>query len=84
VRAVNDALLELGRDLIQINYTRHGMFRNEPAVPIAPLPDIQPAVALADADDHLRNVLITHVRRGLNRVAWAFESAAKAAERASA
>lgn len=84
VRAVNDALLELGRDLIQINYTRHGMFRNEPAVPIAPLPDIQPAVALADADDHLRNVLITHVRRGLNRVAWAFESAARAAERASA
>ncbi len=81
VRALNDALLELGRNLVQINFTRHGMFRNEPAVPIPPLPDIEPALALPSAEGHERNVLITHVRRGVNRVAWAFESAAKAARR---
>ena len=82
VRALNDALLELGRNLVQINFTRHGMFRNEPAVPIPPLPDIEPALALPGTEGHERNVLITHVRRGVNRVAWAFESATKAALRA--
>jgi hypothetical protein len=82
VRAVNDAILELGRILIPINYTRHGRFRNEPAVPIPPLPDIAPALELGAAQGHQKGVLRTHVVRGLNRVAWAFESAAKVAEAA--
>ena len=77
VRAVNDTLLELGRILIPINFTRNGQFRNEPAVPIPPLPDIAPALDLPSATGHHRNVLRTHVRRGVNRVAWAFERAAK-------
>lgn len=80
-RPINDAILELGRILIPINYTRHGLFRNEPAVPIPPLPDIEPALSLANARGHEKQVLLTHVRRGTNRVAWAFESAARVAER---
>ena len=83
VRAVNDAILELGRILIPINYTRQGRFRNEPATPIPPLPDIAPAQEIQGAEGHRRNVLITHVRRGINRVAWAFESAAKVARAAN-
>lgn len=83
VRAVNNAILEMGRTLIPINFTRHGLFRTEPAVPIPPLPDIEPALALSTATGHEKQVLLTHVRRGLNRVAWAFESAAAAAERAA-
>jgi hypothetical protein len=79
VRAVNNAILELGRILIPINYTRHGRFRNEPATPVPALPDIAPALELSLAEGHRRNVLRTHVMRGLNRVAWAFESAAKVA-----
>lgn len=82
VRAYNDALLELGRILVQINYTRQGMFRTEPAVKIPPLPDIEPALKLQDAEGHQRHVIRTHVVRGVNRVAWAFESAAKAVQRA--
>ena len=82
VRAVNDAILELGRILIPINYTRNGRFRNEPAVPIPPLPDIAPALELGAAQGHQKGVLRTHVVRGLNRVAWAFESAAKVAKAA--
>lgn len=82
VRAVNDAILELGRILIPINYTRNGRFRNEPAVSIPPLPDIAPAQELKDAEGHHKQVLHTHVIRGLNRVAWAFESAAKIARAA--
>ena len=32
VRAYNDALLALARELVTINYTRKGRFRTEPAV----------------------------------------------------
>lgn len=82
VRAVNDAILEMGRILIPINYTRNGRFRNEPAISVPPLPDIAPAQELKDAEGHRKNVLRTHVVRGLNRVAWAFENAAKIARAA--
>jgi hypothetical protein len=82
VRAFNDAILELGRELIPINYTRHGRFRTEPAVKIPPLPDLEPALRLAKATGYERHVTRTHVVRGVNRVAWAFENAAKIAQRA--
>jgi N-acetylated-alpha-linked acidic dipeptidase len=82
VRAYNDTILEMGRTLIQINYTRQGMFRTEPAVKIPPLPDIAPAMELGKASGHQRQVIRTHLMRGVNRVAWAFESATKAANRA--
>ena len=49
VRKVNDAILELGRILIPINFTRNGRFRNEPAISIPPLPDIAPAQELKQA-----------------------------------
>lgn len=77
VQAYNDALLSMARELVLINYTRHGRFRNEPAVRVPQLPDLAPALGMADADDHMRRVTRTHLVRGLNRVAWAFESSAK-------
>ena len=76
VRAYNDALLALARELVLINFTRHGRFRNEPAMRVPPLPDLAPALDLADADHHLRRVTRTHLLRGVNRVAWAFETSA--------
>ena len=82
VRAFNDAILGIGRELILINYTRQGRFRTEPAVKIPPLPDIEPALHLAQAAGYQRHVTRTHVVRGVNRVAWAFENAAKIAQRA--
>jgi N-acetylated-alpha-linked acidic dipeptidase len=84
VRAYNDAILELGRELILINFTRQGRFRTEPAVKVPPLPDLAPAKQLPGAEGHMRNVIRTHLVRGVNRVAWAFETAAKAAQRAVA
>lgn len=84
VRAYNDAILELGRTLIQINYTRQGMFRTEPAVKIAPLPDLAPATDYGKTSGHQRHVTRTHLVRGVNRVTWAFESATKAVQRALA
>jgi hypothetical protein len=82
VRAYNDAILEIGRELILINFTRQGRFRTEPAVKIPPLPDLEPATKVKDANGHLRHVIRTHLVRGINRVAWAFETAANAADRA--
>jgi N-acetylated-alpha-linked acidic dipeptidase len=84
VRAYNDAILELGRELIQINYTRQGAFRTEPAVKVPPLPDLAPAKQLGEASGHMRNVIRTHLLRGVNRVAWAFENATRTAQRAVA
>ena len=74
-RAYNDGLLALARELVLINFTRQGRFRNEPAVRVPPLPDLAPALDLAAADAHLRRVTRTHLLRGVNRVAWAFEAA---------
>ncbi len=82
VRAFNDALLELGRLLVPINYTRRGRFRTEPALPIPPLPDLAPATELPRAEGHLYRVLQTHLLRGVNRVAWTFERAAEVAQMA--
>lgn len=84
VQAVNNAMLEMARILVPINYTRHGSFRHEPAVPVPPLPDIAPAMELAEAKGHEKHVLQTHVRRGVNRVAWAFERATRVAANAVA
>lgn len=84
VRAYNDAILELGRELIRINYTRQGRFRTEPAVKVPPLPDLAPAKQIASTNGHMRQVIRTHLLRGVNRVAWAFETGAKAAQRAVA
>ena len=76
VRAYNDALLALARELVPINYTRCGRFRSEPAVSVSQLPDLAPALDLANTDHHMRRVTRTHLVRGVNRVAWAFESSA--------
>ena len=75
-RAYNDALLALARELVTINYTRQGRFRTEPAVRVPELPDLAPALDIAAADHHLRRVTRTHLLRGVNRVAWAFETSA--------
>ncbi|MDQ7034923.1 MAG: M28 family peptidase [Anaerolineae bacterium] len=84
VRAYNDAILELGRELVLINSTRHGRFRNEPAMRVPQLPDLAAALDINDSEGHMRNVTRTHLVRGMNRVAWAFETAANIARRAVA
>ena len=84
VRAFNDAQLALARELVPINYTRVGRFRTEPAVPVPELPDLAPALTVGETSGHLRNVTRTHLVRGVNRVAWAFEGATAIARRAGA
>ena len=82
VRAYNDATLAMARELVLINFTRQGRFRNEPAVRVPQLPDLAAAMDLEGADDHMRRVTRTHLVRGVNRVTWAFESSANIARAA--
>ena len=82
VRAYNDAMLAMARELVLINFTRQGRFRNEPAVRVRQLPDLAPAMDISTADHHMRRVTRTHLVRGVNRVAWAFESSANIARAA--
>ncbi len=78
VRAANDVILALARTLVPIHFTRHGRFRNEPRRCRFRLcrtwnrPWRCPTPRIYE-----RRVIATHVRRGLNRVAWAFGEALK-------
>lgn len=79
VKAANELLLELGRELIRINYSRAGKFRHDPALNIPALPDIAPAMELHDhePDSHLYNVTLNHLLRGSNRVASTYRRLSK-------
>ncbi len=42
--------MRLGRLLVQVNFTRDGAFRHDPAVPIPPLPDLAPIQDLSQLE----------------------------------
>ncbi|HLW60168.1 MAG TPA: M28 family peptidase [bacterium] len=67
----------LARILIPLNFTRDARFRHDPAVPIPPLPDLAPAVDLAQyaTGSHEARVIQTTLLRGMNRVVAALNAA---------
>ncbi|MDQ7843136.1 MAG: M28 family peptidase [Armatimonadota bacterium] len=77
VRRANDVLRRLGRVLVPINYTRAGRFRHDPAVNIPALPDLEPALRLAQAPPggDLYRLTRIHLTRGQNRVVAALREA---------
>jgi hypothetical protein len=77
VKAANKKLEKLGRILIQINYSRKGKFRHDPAIDVPPLPDIAVVNGIDKVveNGHKYNVLMTHLTRGTNRIAWSFKEA---------
>ncbi|WP_019414121.1 M28 family peptidase [Paenisporosarcina sp. TG20] len=79
VKHANDLLLELGRELIRINYSRAGKFRHDPALNIPPLPDLAPATELHDHEEgsHLYLVTLNHLLRGSNRVSSTYRKLIK-------
>src|SRR5574337_2114894 len=81
---VNRCLMDLGRTLIPVNYTRTGQFDQDLAVPTQPLPGLQPVVRLASmerASDE-RQFLITRLVRERNRFVHGVISATRAVEAA--
>jgi N-acetylated-alpha-linked acidic dipeptidase len=83
VQIANRKLEKLGRILIRINYSRKGIFRHDPAVEIPPLPDIAEVnrIDKLARNSHEYKVLLNHLVRGTNRVAWAFKEAREVVER---
>ena len=80
---LNAGLMRIGRALIPINYTAAGPFDHDPAVPVPPIPVLQPAARLRvlrpDSDEYL--ALVTRLLRDRNRVTHAINTATEAAER---
>lgn len=79
LKEINDTILQLGRKLITINYSRKGKFNHDPALEVLPLPDIAPAKELStlETNSHKYNVTLNHLVRGQNKVIWAFRQARK-------
>jgi hypothetical protein len=77
VRRANATARALGRLLVPLNYSRQGAFRHDPALDVAPLPDLAPALSLRDlpAESDEARIVATHLLRGRNRLIWAVRQA---------
>jgi hypothetical protein len=79
----NAAQRRLGRLLIPVNYSRMAPFWHDPAINVAPLPDLAPVLSMASAaiDTAQEGVLRAHLTRGQNRLVWALEQAREVVSR---
>ena len=68
VKRVNHAIRRLARLLVPVNYTRGIGFFHDPAETIAPLPDLEPALEIANVAPEQRGFYRTHLTRGQNRL----------------
>ena len=82
-RKFNYAQRRLGRILIPVNYSRMPPFWHDPALKIAPLPDLVPALNAnrSRASNDSLQILRTHLKRGQNRLVWALMQAQELADR---
>jgi hypothetical protein len=81
-RQINQQLLDLGRILIPIDYTKSARFSHDPAVPIPPFPDLEPVrqlPSLSQTKDEFR-FLRAQLVRGRNKVVDAFRRARRRVE----
>lgn len=79
VKKANEIIRSLGRELVTINFSRAGKFRHDLAIDMPRIPDLAAAHLLSslEADSHPYRVALTHLTRGLNRVAWSMQRARK-------
>ncbi|MBO0746615.1 MAG: M28 family peptidase, partial [Candidatus Dormibacteraeota bacterium] len=86
VAALNDELHALDRELVLINFTASGPFDQDLALPIPPVPLLEPAQRLATLDpgSDEAHFLVTELVRGRNKVAFHLRLGAEAAARAEA
>ncbi len=83
--ARNAAMRRASRLVVRSNYARLDPFRQDPALEVAPLPDLEPALRLPrlEAGSHEAHVTETHLMRGANRVAALWGEAARELEAVS-
>ena len=82
---LNAAMRRASRLVVRSNYARLDPFRQDPALEVPPLPDLEPAERLPrlEAGSHEAHVTETHLMRGCNRVASLWGEAARELEGAS-
>jgi N-acetylated-alpha-linked acidic dipeptidase len=79
----NAVILELGRILVPISFTRGTRFKHDPAVPIPPLPMLSAANDIRATPKELRGFAETQLTRGQNQVVAAMRAAIKTIARAT-
>ena len=79
----NEAIRQLSRILVPINFTREPRFRHDPAYTIPPLPTIAIAEELPHLSENERGFGQTQLKRGLNRLIAALRQARRLADSAA-
>jgi N-acetylated-alpha-linked acidic dipeptidase len=82
-RKINECLLQLGRILIPVDYTKAGKYSHDPAIPIPPFPDLEAlrqASQFSPEGDEYR-FLRTQLVRGRNKVLDALRRAKREVQR---
>jgi hypothetical protein len=82
-RAVNAAIMAVGRALVPAGYTRAGRFDHDPALEQRDVPLLEAARALGQASGDAAKHLAVAAQRDLNAVRWALRQAAEAADTAA-
>ncbi|MDR0359405.1 MAG: M28 family peptidase, partial [bacterium] len=84
VSGLNRTLHELDRELVLLNFTANGPFDQDLAVPIPPVPLLEPARRLAELDPSSSEAryLATELTRNRNKAVYHLRLALRAAERA--
>src|SRR5579884_340882 len=83
--AINRALQEMDRELVLVNFTAQGPFDQDLAIPVPPVPLLEPVRRLAGLDpasDEAR-FLATELLRNRNKVVYHLRLAERAGERAA-
>jgi len=84
VAARNEAVQDLARILVPINYTREPRFAHDPAYTVPPLPGLAVAAELTQLAADLQKPAQVELMRGQNRFVAAMRAATKRVKQASA
>lgn len=80
----NEALRDLSRTLVPINYTREPRFRHDPAYTVPPLPTLAVAAEIASMPADMQRYAAVELMRGQNRYVAAMTAARRVVEGAMA
>ncbi|MBD3844468.1 M28 family peptidase [Bosea sp. SSUT16] len=76
----NEALRDLSRTLVPINYTREPRFRHDPAYTVPPLPTLAVAAEIASMPTDMQRYAAVELMRGQNRYVAALTAARRVVE----
>lgn len=82
IERINEALMQIGRSLIPVDYSQSGEFDHDLAVPTQPIPGLQPAASLSsmDPDSDAYQFLRTRLVRERNRLVHGIIEARRATD----